>query len=271
MFNWPVRQRRKNCDRWVFLHIPKNAGRWIQMIIPELNGSLGAEIFSGIPQHYLYRYYGKSGLKGDINYGGLRKAFKSHNLSDAYTFCSIRDPFQWYLSFYIWSHAVDPDTFVKKGLVPCYGTFEEFILDNKVTYIGAVRPHLNACNGYVRLASLRDDFEYLISRTFPERLCSFNGAVFEKGYYNNLSDIPNEKQRKALEDSELKARFRAYIEGKETDCFYTEEMKATVRRRDALVFRMLESERPVVLLDRKLSGLPSTGIELPEYTQSCAD
>lgn len=242
--------------KWLFLHIPKSAGRWIQNVIPELNKSLGAELFEGINRHYMYRYAQDCGLNGSIDYGDLKKTFAKHRMSSLYTFCSIRDPFQWYLSFYIWSHAVDPDSFFQHSHVPrYYHTFEDFILAGEVTYIGAVRPHLNACNSYVRLASLKDDFRHLIETAFPEKAGAFDDSIFKKKAFNTLNSIPVEKARKSLENSDLKKRFAAYIENKETDCFYTEEMKEAIRQRDALVFHLLSLDSPLVHLDHKLADI----------------
>ena len=112
---------------------------------------------------------------------------------------------------------------------------------------------MNACNSYVRASSLKEDLMCLVERTFPGKAGSIDSAIFEAKPCNSLKNVSNEERRKVLDESELKGRFRAYIEDGETDCFYTEEMKEMIRERDSLVFQLLEPENPVMVLDQKLS------------------
>lgn len=253
LWKWFKNPHNSKNEQCVFFHIPKSAGVWVQHLFDHWNNKLGRKIFLAPPQHFFYSYDYKCGLNGRINYGGIKKYFKRHNLNNCFTICSIRDPFEWYLSFFIWSHGADPESFSRKGLVPHYSTFDKFILDNKINYVGAVRPHLNACNSFVRLTSLKMDFEHLVLNTFPELTDFVKDSFINLESINSLSNVKNAKQRDALNNSELKKKFKIYIDNHKTENFYTEEMIKLIYKRDQLIFYLLNLDSPIILPEQKLS------------------
>jgi len=246
--------------QWVFLHIPKSAGVSVQKLLDRWNTHLGEQRFLAPRQHFFFDYNASSGRNGKFDYGGISQFYKEHHLEDRLVFCTLRDPYEWYLSLYLWSHGVDPRAFQRKGLfrrknlIPHFESFEEFILSNKVTYVGAARPHLNICNSYIRVAHLVDDISWLLRVAAPDiadRLLT-SGLVLTKE--NRTANVPNEQRRERFERSGLRGSFAQFVENREVAPYYTNEMRAAIESRDRLIFTLIKQPNPLINLGNKLGG-----------------
>ena len=56
-----------------------------------------------------------------------------------------------------------------------------------------------------------------------------------------------------MNNSELKKKFKIYIDNHKTENFYTEEMIKLIYKRDQLIFYLLNLDSPIILPEQKLS------------------
>lgn len=243
-------------NKFVYIHFQKTASKYVRRIIEPLGGFCTAEIYAKNVPGYIkdLRYMKANNIIADLCF----------DTSDYFVFGTIRNPFEWYVSLYVyskaWQHLDEHRLF---GFLPRM-TFQQFIdpaLDSRPFFkqrhdehrnINCIRLFKVVRTGkldagwltYKYIYNYFLDWERIITTMTIEEFKEQHDELLSTRMYTIESldeEMPNILDHLKLTDKinpKFLSRHNVNDYDRNMDEWYTEETKAQVLKKDSLLFEL---------------------------------